>query len=357
MKWSMCALLVLSSSVPGHARQGSDTGWYPVLQVRAVSSTPAGPRVGVASQWKLVKDGEPLSMTFSTGPTLCSMGVGSGTSGLPPEAMTGRALWVLTGTWLGEEDSRHQIRVTSKFLRLAGRESSASTTQTLSLRDGDEVTLDAISEPLDANCNVHTVRFDARLVMQSSVPGLAQATYAADLWLIHDGPFKAQTRDHLVLNIGTVAVPFAFNRISFTLPVIDSRQRDVRATISLTGSIRGHARVDGLVDIDLETNRLVYGITNPADVPPLTSLLRKTLTIKPGETIAVEFPPPASGYSSVALEPNDGAQVGAGAGPLPVPPRSPDKTVQVVHGRIVLDTAAFFRGHKTQLLITLKRLQ
>jgi hypothetical protein len=347
------AIALLSAALGMGAQQPDAVGWLPVLQVRAVSSTPEGSRVGVAGQWKIVKDGDPLAMTFLAGPTLCRMGVGSGDSGLPPDAGTSRVMWVVTGNWLGEQAGRQQMRITSKFLRLGGRESSASTTQTLSLRDGDEVTLDAVSEPVDSGCNVHTVTFNARLAMQPATPALAQTTYAADLWLIHDGPFNAQMRDHLIVNVnGMTSVPFMFKPLSFSLPQADPRQGNISASISLSGTLRGRARPDGLVDVDLETNPLVYGITSPASAPPLTSMLRKTLTLKPGETTAVEFPPPSSGVSSVPVGPDkvNGQFTGMEAS-------SPDGLVHVANGVLVVDTSRFFKGHKTQLLITLKRLQ
>jgi len=293
MRWSMrvAALTVCSSAVLAAQQPGAD-GWTPVLQIRAVSSTPEGPRVSVAGEWKIVKDGDPLGLIFVAGPTLCRMGVGTSRYA-PPEVSTSRVTWAVTGDWIGQEDGRQQMRVTSTFLRLGGRESSASTTQTLSLRDGDEVTLDAVSEPVDGTCNVHTVTFNARLAMLPSTPALAQTAYAADLWLIHDGPFSAQMRDHLVINVdGLGGVPFRFQPLMFSLPQVDPRKGTIRASISLSGSIRGRTRADGLVDVDLETNRLVYGITSPESVPPLTSTIRKTLTLKPGETTAIEFPPP-----------------------------------------------------------------
>jgi hypothetical protein len=352
------AVAFVVCSVALAAQQRGESGWTPVLQVRAVSSQPDGPRVGVAGEWKIVKDGGPLAMTFVAGPTLCRMGVGSGDN-LPPDAGTSRVTWVVSGTWLGEQADRLQLRLTSKFLRLGGRESSVSTTQTVSLRDGDEITLDAVSEPLDGDCNVHTVTFNARLAMLPATVTLAQATYAADLWLIHNGPFDAEMRDHMVVNVnGLASVPFQFKPLGFSLPMADPRQGNISATISLAGSIRGRARADGLVDLDLETNRLVYGITSPETVPALTSMLRKTMTVRPGETTAVEFPPPSSGYSSVALEqPSGSGGVRAGADAATAAPPAQESAVQVVHGRLVLDTARFFRGHKTQLLITLKPLK
>jgi hypothetical protein len=195
--------------------------------------------------------------------------------------------------------------------------------------------------------------------MQATVPALARMAYAADLWLIHDGPFSAQMRDHFILHVdGTAATPFLFNKMTFALPVVDSRQGDIRAAISLAGSIRGRTRADGLVDVDLETNRLVYGITSPESIPPLTSTLRKTLTVKPGETTAVEFPPPGSGVASAALAaPSGNERATAGAAAPGAAPTSQESVVHVVHGRLLIDTARFFTGHKTQLLITLKPLR
>jgi hypothetical protein len=231
------------------------------------------------------------------------------------------------------------------------------TRQTLSLREGDGVVLDALSGPVDNGCAVHTVTLDARLVMRAADPALARARYLADLWLVHTSPEGQEQREHLVTNIdASGAVPFAFNRLAFALPQIDARQGNMEATIQLTGSLRARARTDGLVDVDIETDRAMYGLDRP-DSPtrPTLATTRKTLTMKDEETTAIEFPP-ARGYSMMALDASGKLGVGAGRATAALPMTGDDEAVKVEGNGLRLYTDRFFKGHRTQLLVRLRRL-
>jgi hypothetical protein len=96
-------------------------------------------------------------------------------------------------------------------------------------------------------------------------------------------------------------------------------------------------------------------------VPPA----RKTLTLKPEETTAIDFP--AGGMASIGLEDGTGMSrglgVAAGGGrgrPLVngvAAPAPPDGGIEVKQNRLVLYPKQFFKGHRTQLLITLRRLR
>jgi hypothetical protein len=337
-----------------------DTSWAPYLQIRAVASTPEGSTPNMAFVWKLAKDRVPLELAFSAPETLCDpmrFGLAAGSlAGGPP-----RTLWTARGEYLGEQAGRQQMRVTTRFLRLGGRDTSTESTQLLSLREGDTVTLDAISEPIDSGCNVHVMTLEARLVLQPADPALAQARYTADMWLVHDGPLSAQMREHLILTVdGTTNFSFVFKQLTFTLPQLDPRQGSVAGAISVAGSLRARSRSDGLVDVDIETNRSLYGLsTRDGARSPVALTLRKTLTLKPDETTAIDFPPPAKGSTSTVLSgrAGDRGQAGASGTPSEATQSSARGTaVEVKEDRLVLNTGEFFKGHKTQLLITLKRL-
>lgn len=357
---AIASALLLTTGIALLGQRTAGTGWTPVLQVRAVSATPEGSTSNASGDWQLVKGGEPLAMSFWTGPMLCVLGTARGTE--PPAlASTAKTLWTLTGEYLGEHGGRQEMRVTSKFVRLGGREGVGATTQTLALREGDEVTLDAITEPLDQGCKVHAITFDARVVLQPSEPSLARPGYTADLWLVHDGPFQAQMHERLIMKVdGTASVPFRFGLMTFTLPQVDPRQGDLAGAILVTGAIRARTRTDGQVDLDIETNRMMYGLSN-LEVMPVLAPVRETLTLKPGETMAVDFPPPGSGVSTVPLDSSSGGggsvRIEAGRARTDPPVGLPGETVTVKGNRLTVNTGMFFKGHKTQLLITLKPLR
>lgn len=347
------AALLAQSTVPA-------TGWVPSLQIRALASTPQGTTATLAFAWKLVKDGAPLDVVFSVPETLCDPMTFAPAGRYAPEGPP-RTLWKAHGEYLGEQAGRQQMRLTTRFLRLAGRDTPTESTQPLSLREGDTVTLDAVTEPIDSACNVHVMALEARLVLQPADPALAQARYTADMWLVHDGPLSAQMHEHLMLTIdGTTSFPFVFKQLTFTLPQLDPRQGSIAGAISVAGSLRARTRSDGLVDVDVETNRSLYGLsTSDGARSPIAVTVRKTLTLKPDETTAIDFPPPARGFTSAILsgQAGDKGQPGGGgalSGATQAPPPGP--AVEVKGNSLVLNTGEFFKGHKTQLLITLRRL-
>lgn len=369
IKWMVRSAVVLSvAGTTLFAQDGAGTGWAPALEFRVLASLPQGATANARADLKLLKS-EPIAVTVWTGASLCSVGIGGGRDPMPSTAVQDN-IWKLAGEYLGEQAGRHQVRVTAGFTRLAGRDSSGTTTQTLSLREGDNVVLDALSGPVGSGCPVHTVTVDARLVMQAVDPALARARYAADLWLVHASPDGQEQREHLVTNIdGSGPVPFMFNRLAFPVPQLDARQGNAEAVIQLTGALRARPRTDGLVDVDVETNRMIFGLEKPdSPVRPALSTTRKTLTLKSDETTAIDFPPPGSGFASLALDPGDSIAVGVRggrAGAIQVTPAgtSPQarpagtSAVEVKDGRLVLFTDRFFKGHRTQLLVTLRRLR
>jgi hypothetical protein len=337
-------------------------GWVPVLEIRAMSSSPEGAHSNVSGPRNLVK-GEPIVATIASGSTLCSLGIAA--AEMPPGPSAPSSVWKLNGEYLGEQAGRHQIRVTAGFTRLDGQPSSGTTTQTLSLREGDEVTLDALSSPVSARCQVHAVTINARLLLQPADPALARASYTADLWLVHTDPNGQQRREHLITNLdGFSSVPFNFSRLSFPLPHLDARQGNMEAFIRLAGTLRGRTRADGLVDLDVDTNRFIFSAER-TDKPSSFTVpsTRKTLTLKPEETTAIDFPPPGSGEVSLALAEGSsggvGRAIGIGARVAGAPgAATPDGVpVQVKGDRLVVNTGAFFKGHRTQMLVTLRRVR
>jgi hypothetical protein len=353
------AAMLSLASAPALAQNETAPGWTPTLELRALASWPQGAQANVSNQLRLAKN-EPIAATMWTGRNLCTLGGGDRSAADAAGAPTPQNMWKLSGEYLGEREGRHQIRVTSGFVRVDGRDASASTTQTLALREGDNVVLDVMSGAVDTDCQVHTVAFDARLLMQATDPALQRARYTADLWLVHTDREGKEQREHLVMNVdGSTIVPFMFNRLAFPLPQVDPRQGDAEAVIQLTGALRARPRTDGLVDLDVETNRLLFGLENPnAPLRSTAMTVRKTLTLKEGETTAVDFPPPSSGFSTIALE-KDGTAFKTFT--LRAKPGGEDvkvvgRPVEVKEGKLYLYTNRFFRGHKTQLLVTLRKL-
>lgn len=339
-------------------QQALAQGWSPALELRVLSSSPNGTTVPASDTWKMTAGGDPLAKTVTVGASLCQVGIGG--TDLPP----GRAaatIWKMNGEYLGERAGRYTARVTTRFLKLAGRESSVSTTQTLSLREGDAVIVDVLSNALDGSCPVHTLAMEARLVMLPDDPGLADARYTADLWFVHTAPDGQERRERLIANVDASGpVPFMFTRVSLAVPYVDPRQGDAAAVVRLAGALRARPRLDGQVDLDIDTDRFIFGFAFPGKHTSFSApRLRKTVTLKPDEATAIDFPPPGSGQISLALPGHS-----SGGGFVMARPGNPSQAepadapvLEVVNERLVLHTSRFFRGHKTQMLITLRRVQ
>ena len=353
---------MLFASAAAFAQGDRASGWSPALLVRGMPSYGEGMRATVSHDHFLAK-GETKDVTMWTSRGLCGLGVGNG----DPMQRDGPPanVWHMTSEYLGEQSGRHQVKITAGFTRFASRDTSAMTTQTYSLREGDAVVLDALTAPPDADCQVHTVTFEARLIMKAANRTLARARYTADLWLVHVEPSGQERRQHLVLTAdGLNPVPFAFDRVAFPLPQMDARQGTAEAVIRLSGGIRLRPRLDGLVDIDLETDSLLFNVERPEnpvqDMPFGTS--RKTLTVKEDETTAVEFP--AKGTANISLfdgrsgsgsGSGGGGGTGAGVRATTAPATENPTALEIRNNRLNLNLGAFFKDHRTQLLITLRR--
>jgi len=358
----LSAMLVAPGAVTATAQASGSSGWVPALELRVQPSRPEGSYTQAFVAPKLVK-GRPATVTVWTGRSLCDVGIGSGEPMQVPSPPSN--VWKMSADYLGESAGRYQIRVTSGFTRTGDRDASDTTTQTLSLQDGDSVVLEALNAPLEAPCQVHTVTFNARLAMQATDPALARARYTADMWLVHTDPDGKEQREHLVMNIdGSLVMPFMFNRLAFPIPQVDPRQGNAEAVIQLTGALRARPRADGLVDLDVETNRLLFGLENPdGPIRSVPTTVRKTLTIKENETTAVDFPAPATGYSAIALDQDTKTvKLTVRKVPLKVSKQitkngTGEDIVVVKENKLFLFTDKFFKGHTTRLLITLKPLR
>jgi hypothetical protein len=342
------------------ARATTTEGWIPALEIRVQASSGQGTTTPASGTWKMVKGSEPLAKTVIFGPSLCAVGIGGAET--PDAQFPIATIWKVTGEYLGVQAGRHAARITSRFVRLNGQESSASATHPLSLREGDSVVLDALTNALDGSCQVRTVTIEARLVMMPDDPALAQARYTADLWLVHTAPDGREQREHLISNVdGSGPMPFMFRRLTFPVPVIDPRQGDAAAIIQLSGAIRTRPRQDGAIDLDIDTTRRLFSFEYPnRHAPSSLAPARKTVTVKPDETTAIDFPPPGTGYVSLMMPgspSNAWAIVGgrASGSSGSAAPATDGPALEIVKERLVLHTSRFFKGHRTQLLIRLRR--
>lgn len=331
-------------------------GWTPVLELRIVSASPSGDRISASNSWKLVGDADPIAATLATSSTLCYVFNGGQTMELPPSATDN--VWKLSGTFEGIEGNVYRIRMTSQFTRLSSAPLPAPSTQLVSLKEGDEVTLDTIRAAEDGPCHVRNLLMRARVVMRANDAATQAARYTADVWLVHDDGVGAERRQHIAVNVdGSDSTSFSFNSMGFQLPQLSPLQGNLEAFIQVGGALRARARSDGLIDLDVDTDRQI-GLHDPSVVsqrPFPGARGHKSLTLKDDETIAIDLPVP-NGYSMHALTPvGVGGRLGARQGGAATANQPPSVAVEVRNGSMVLRPELFFKTHRTQLLIRLHK--
>jgi hypothetical protein len=356
---SAAALAIAGAAVM--AQEGpARSGWRPVLQLRVLASAPDGTMPLLSKSWTLQSAGAPIAATIVSGSTLCSLAIG----GAETPALAGGhdSMWTTSGQFLEERAGVYTINLTSRWVTSPAQPvpASAVTTQTLSLRDGDSVILDLFKSAGGANCGVRSAAIEARVIFEPEESRLPLVRYAADVWWVHAAPGAPERRQHVLANIdGDTVLPLLFDRLGFPLPPFHPRQGTAQAFVHFRGALRVRTRVDGLVDVDIDSFGPIFGLDRP-EAPNLRSLpkARKTVTVRVDETQTIDFAPPEGAAGSIAPDPSgpdrelatapvrEAAAAGAAAVGL-----------EVRNGRLALNTATFFKAHRTRILLRLHRLR
>jgi hypothetical protein len=380
---------VLAATVSVSAQQAApSSGWVPRLVVTLGAGLATG-RTHTSTSFALAKGGgDPINAVFFSGPNLCALGGGASSPASTLAAATN--IWKLTGEFLGEESGGYKIRFNSHFTKEGGRDVSgtpagSSVEQTHVLRDGDAVMLDFMRGAMSATCPVHAAGIEARIVMEPANAALAESRYSADLWLVHTNEHGEETRRHLTVPlVNGNAVSFVFDPLDFPIPQLDPKQADMQAYARFSGVVRLRPRDDGQLDVDLDTQRrtgLRYA-SSPLNVGAAPNG-RKTLLLREGETVAIDLPA-ANGYYSLAFpgykfdavvgagggggaSGSGGAAaggIGRGASSMSIQTLgdadkliSPmtAKPLEVRANRMNMNSALFFKGHKTQILLRIQK--
>jgi hypothetical protein len=306
-----------------------------------------------------LKPGLPTAVLHGAGESLCQTTFGS--DGRPPRPEA-RTVVRLAAELLGQKDGAYSVRLTSQHLREPGRSGEAPPfEQTVSLRDGDLVALDLLRNAAPVpGCNTSSVTLEARLLVRLD-PAVARTLFVADIWFVHRDETGREWSQHVTSNVnGVMDTPLLFNDVTFALPRLQADQDLFTAFVRLSGTLRARARTDGLVDLDVSTARSV-GLLLPSMPPGVHGQsARKSITVRPDETTAIEIPQPASGFVMTALHIGQkmsgsgavGARPSGSGDSLATQPK-----VFISNGAFVLNTGVFFKDHATRLLIRVHRAQ
>jgi hypothetical protein len=349
------AMLAWAGGQAAFTQTAAAGGPQPYVEFRMLRSGQTTPGATVGDD---IKPGAPVAAQFTARDSLCQSTFGA--ASIPHDEA--RTIVKLTADLLDQKDGAYSFRLESRHLKAEGRATSQAFTQVVSMRDGDRVTLDMLRDPSPAaGCTTSTVTLEAKLLLKPD-PALARALYVADLWFVHRDETGHEWTRHATTNVNaSVDAPLLFNDITFPLPKLDPGQDVFTAFVRLSGTLRARPRADGLVVLEVSTQRGV-GILLPSNQPGTYGASRRmTLTVKPDETAAIEIPQPASGFVMTALRIGEkmpfSGRFGAGPADGTPDPMASQPAVFINKGAYVLNTGVYFKNHVTRLLIRVRRAQ
>jgi hypothetical protein len=247
--------------------------------------------------------------------------------------------WRVAGTVRGADAGRVTLEL--RWQRVGVPEGEAATQpgdrRTVTLREGELHILDLVhADPGSASlCANVVVRVTAAVAEPSPH---THAWLAYDLWLVHEGADGGRATRHLEL-AGEAGRPVSFQfaplRWSLAGSPADAAAQD-SVNLAVSGALRGELRPDGSVDLVLEAVRTLSLRADRA-----SGQGRKTFTVRPGDTVAIEVPGPVGVLTSTLEVPLE--RTGQWA-----------PGVQAHEGGVTVDAGPFFKGSRWLLVLTVR---
>jgi hypothetical protein len=283
--------------------------------------------------------------------TVCGGGVGGDR---PIEELLKKSsfVWKITALPTRYEKGRATFDLEwARYRADSGLRPVAQGRQILTLAEGQRQVLDlARGASGTTNCNADSTLVEVGAAVKED-PKLAATILQYDLWLMHNLPDGEQKVRHFIA-MGTqgAEVAFAFVPLRFPVPQLVSNQLRYDIITSVGGKLRGRVMPDGRISLTVDTTRNDgMGLRGGPQSGFNGGSGAKFLEVAEGEAIEIELPA-ANGHSSRA----------AFAGVI-VPPRAgaPDaqtEPVSVRDGRVTVDEGLFFQGHRTSVVVQIRRV-
>jgi hypothetical protein len=339
----------------GRARAAS--GFNPMIEVHGRTMKRDGGVAQSATGSEFFVPGTRVTMAIKAGTThpeemtLCGGGVG-GDGPIDQMLKHSSFVWRLTTVPVKYENGRATFDLEwARYRADNGDRAVAQGKSTLTLAEGQRQVVDLVhGAPGSGSCNAESTLIEVGVAVKED-PKLAQNILQYDLWLTHQTPDGDRKVRHFVgMGLQGAEVAFAFVPLRFPVPQLVSNQLPYDLIMSVLGKLRGRVTPEGRIALTIDTTR--SDGMGPRGEPATgngSGSGSKFLEMAEGEAVEIELPA-GSGRSS--------RQAFAGVTPPPragAPVRETDP-VSVRDGRVTVEEGLFFQGHRTSLVVQVRRV-
>ena len=363
-----CALLIAAAlgAAPSFALAQAGSGTEPVISVTARAISPDGSSRSSAGGTDPVVIGKPATHYLHAGRLgeagICIVGSSNGkVKGLDDLLKTSTHVWKVTTTGVSSDLGRQTVDL--EWARYDDGHATPATSrkQRVTLAQGEPLTLDMLHNANRA-CSISSVVLELETSTRED-PALADTMLKYDLWLVRtDASGKKETRHFVMTGRQGSAVPFNFAPLRSDVPALKPNQYDFDVLTSVAGELRGRARQDGRVAVEMVTSRqdsLHRSGQTPAKVEGLGEG-RKVVEAGFGESVEIRLPSRRGTAASYAT-PEDAAagqnttvraSADSTSGSAP-----PAQAVEIRNGRVVVNYASFFANETVSLILRVTKAE
>jgi hypothetical protein len=251
----------------------------------------------------------------------------------------GRFRWQVDATVVSADAST--VTLALAWQRSAGeaagvnRDASIADQRTVRLRADDVHVLDLVQADAGSPSSCASVLIRVRAA-RAEPPMVARRWVTYDLWLTYEDAGGEQTAGYLRLG-GAEDAPVTAEFVPLRWGLNGARTgaaAQAAVSVAVRGTARGRCRADGIVDLALDTVRVVA-----IGEARLTGSGRKEFAESPGDTVAVEIPNPAASLTAQWTT--------VAHGPQPWAPG-----VQGSADAVTVDFGEFFRSSRLRVLVS-----
>jgi len=288
---------------------------------------------------------------------ICTVGSSSGTPKGLEELVTSAAhVWRVTVTGVSFDSGQQTFDLEwARYASESGVSPVLSRKQRLTLAQDETFTLD-LMQSTGVACATSAIIIELRAGARED-PALADTVLQYDLWLVRtDASGKKETRRFLMTAKQGSAVPFEFAPLRSDVPKLKADQYDFDVLTNVAGQLRGRARHDGKLAIELVTTRQDLLHRGGQETSRIDGLGRgrKVVDAAWGEAVEIHLPG-GSGVTGSYASAADAAQAKGTTGRLSAGPEGgrtiPAQAVTLQNGRVIINYSAFFANETVSLIL------